>query len=274
MDMSGIQRIRLWRPEEKTSVPRAAEDAFVTEIAEPELHVFSADAARNTGIGVIITPGGGYAGLSMGPEGHACAEWLASAGITAMVLQYRLPSGDKAIPLEDMRTALSYARGNAKILGFLPEKLGVAGFSAGGHLAAMASTVYADSPVSARPDFSVLFYPVISMDKRKRGVTRLSLLGRHPSEEDLAACSCHLNVTKKTPPALLLLCDDDPLVPPGQSILYYEALKKNGVPASMHIFPEGGHGWGFRWLNMEGKEFRYPDSVRTLMLDWIIRAAG
>lgn len=271
--MSKIPCIRLWQPEEKTSVPRAAEDAFVTEIAEPELHLFPADAAKNTGIAVIITPGGGYAGLSMGPEGHACAEWLASEGITAMVLQYRLPNGNKTIPLEDMHAALRYARRNAETLGFSPTKLGVVGFSAGGHLAALASTVYEESPVSTRPDFSVLFYPVISMDKRKRGVTRLSLLGRHPAEEDLKAYSCHLNVTEKTPSALLLLCDDDPLVPPGQSILYYEALKKNGIPASMHIFPQGGHGWGFRWVNMEDETFRYPDSVRTLMLDWITRTA-
>lgn len=268
--MDDIRCIPLLRPEEETRVPRAAEDAFVTEIAEPELHVFPA-AGRATGIGVIITPGGGYAGLAMGAEGHAVAEALAAKGITAMVLQYRLPFGDKTIPQGDIRTALRYARESAGELGFAPDSLGVVGFSAGGHLAATACTTFASSPSNTRPDFSVLFYPVISMDRRKRGITRISLLGRRATAEEAAAASCHLLVTKHTPPALLIACDDDPLVPASQSVLYYEALKKNDIPASLYIFPQGGHGWGFRWANMEGQRFLYADTVRSLLHDWMLR---
>ncbi|MCC8193196.1 MAG: alpha/beta hydrolase, partial [Deltaproteobacteria bacterium] len=219
--MSGIRRIPLWRTGDVTRMEPADPDAFVTEVPEPELHLFPAATGANTGIAAVICPGGGYGGLALGAEGHLCAAFLASVGITGLVLQYRLPFGNKAIPNEDMHSALTYARTNAAALGFCPDKLGVVGFSAGGHLAAMASTVHAGAPVNTRPDFSVLFYPVISMEKRKRGMTRINLLGRHPADQDVEDYSCHLRVDATTPPALLLLCDDDPMVPPRHSVLYY-----------------------------------------------------
>ncbi|CAK7008210.1 MAG: Acetylxylan esterase [Desulfovibrio sp.] len=265
--MTNIFRVRLREPESVTEIPRLADDVFVTEIPEPELHIFPADPARNTGIGAILCPGGGYAGVAMGPEGHACAAWLASVGVTGMVLQYRLPGGNKTIPLEDARLAFAYARANGERFGIQPGKLGVIGFSAGGHLASLIAT---DTQERSRPAFSVLFYPVISMAESKRGVTRINLLGQHPEECDLREYSTHMRVTESTPPALLFLCDDDPLVPPGQSVLYYEALKGENVPASMHIFPKGGHAWGFRGMNNEGETFRYDESVRALLLDWLL----
>ena len=272
--MSGIHKIRLWRTDENTGMEQIDADAFVTDIPEPELHIFPADPAKNTGIAAVICPGGGYGGLALGAEGHLCAAHLASIGITSLVLQYRLPFGQKTIPHEDFQRAMIYAREHAAEWNFSPDKLGAIGFSAGGHLAAYASSVYANEPVSTRPDFTVLFYPVISMEKRKRGMTRVNLLGRHPTEQDLDEYACHLKVNKKTPPALLFLCDDDPLVPPRHSIVYYEALKQNGIAASMHIFPEGGHAWGFRDVNADGVPFRYGREVRFLIEGWITRVVG
>ncbi len=271
--MDGIRCIRLWRPENEASVLHAAQDAFITEVDEPELHVFPALENKNTGIAAVVCPGGGYGGLALGAEGHLCASWLASMGVTGLVLQYRLPHGDKTVPLEDIRSAMAYARQNAPSLGIAGDRLGVIGFSAGGHLAALASTAFGAVPANTRPDFTVLFYPVISMEKRKRGATRPNLLGRHPTQEDIDACSCHLRVTGHTPPALLFHCDDDPLVPPRHSLLYYQALKQHNIDASLHIFPEGGHAWGFRNVNPEGTHFLYGNSVRALLYDWLLRAA-
>lgn len=275
--MTAIHRIPLvlpgGTPEKATTMEQAAPDAIVTENDAAELHVFPADKTKNTGIAAVICPGGGYGVLALGAEGHCCAEWLSSVGITGIVLQYRLPRGNKTVPHNDMQRAMVYARTHADELGIAPDRLGVVGFSAGGHLAAYSSCVYKTKPVSARPDFTVLFYPVISMEKRKRGSTRLNLLGRHPTEQEVAAYSCHLLVGKKTPPALMFHCDDDPSVPTRHSLLYYDALKLQNIPASMHILPQGGHAWGFAGANMDGVPFRYGDSVKTLMLDWITRTA-
>ena len=272
--MADIRRIKLWKPDSGTDMPQARKGAFLEDISEPELHVFSPDKANNTGIAAVICPGGGYGGLALGPEGHSCAAYLAEIGITGMVLQYRLPKGDRAVPLTDARQAMAYARSNAKFLGFKPGKLGVIGFSAGGHLAGMTSTAWEDAPVSTRPDFSVLYYPVISLEEAPKGMTAGNLLGGGPSPSDLAAFSSNVLVTASTPPALLFHCTDDPLVTPKQSILYYEALRKHGIATSMHIFPEGGHAWGFRKANMEGKRFRYGEPMRALLRDWIFRIAG
>lgn len=267
--MNDIRCVRLWRPDEETRVPRAPEDGFTDTVAEPELHIFPAAAERNLGIGAIICPGGGYAGLSIGPEGHACAEWLSSIGVTAMTLLYRLPRGNKTVPLEDMRAAMRYARENAARLGFSAGSLGVVGFSAGGHLASLACVGMPRSPEGARPDFAVLFYPVTVMDERKHASSRRLLLGDHPTDQEIAEYSSCLHVTAQTPPTLLLLCDDDSLVPPMQSVLYYEALKKNNIPGSMHIFPVGGHGWGFRGVSTEGGIFPQAGILRSILADWL-----
>ena len=267
--METIYRVPLWRTNDAAMMKQAVADAIITESPEPELHVFPAAPEKNTGIAVIICPGGGYGILALGAEGHLCAAHLASLGITGMVLQYRLPKGNKNVPGEDMHSAMTYARTHACDWGFFANMLGVIGFSAGGHLAALASTAFTETPVNTRPDFSILFYPVISMEKRKRGMTRINLLGRHASEQDIETYSCHTRVTQRTPPTLLLLCDDDPMVPSRHSILYYEALKQHNVQASMHIFPEGGHAWGFGQKNAAGLAFRYGKEVRSLVTDWI-----
>lgn len=241
--------------------------AFVTEITEPELIVFSAEKEPTTESAVIICPGGGYAGLALTTEGYDCARWLAEQGVTGMVLKYRLPYGDQTIPLEDVQAAFRFVRNQSRALGLRPDRIGVAGFSAGGHLAAMASTRFS---AETRPDFAMLYYPVISLNDALGGMTRNNLLGGSPSAHDVRRCSCNLQVTPETPPTLIMLSDDDSLVPPLHSTLYYGALKKHGVPASLHIFPQGNHAWGFRGNNEYiPSSFNSMDEMKTLTAGWL-----
>lgn len=268
--MSDILRIRLWSPEKIEPMRPLDGRALVTDVPEPELHVFRPDEAKNTGLAAIVCPGGAYAGLSMYPEGHVCAAWLASIGITGLALQYRLPGGQGKAPLEDAGLALKFARERGAAWGIDPARVGFIGFSAGGHLAALASNPPLEG--AARPAFSVLFYPVISLEDSPEGKTTLYLLGENAPARQLFAYSGNRLVTGDTPPALLLHCDDDALVPTGQSILYYNTLKEHGVPASLHIFPEGGHGWGFTDTALDGRPFRYGEAVRLLVADWLLSA--
>lgn len=230
-----------------------------SNISVAELYVYPADAAKATGQGVIICPGGGYAVLAFDYEGYEVAQWLAAHGITAAVLKYRMPNGHPEVPLEDAEQALRLLRGEVPgAEGFTCRKVGILGFSAGGHLAAMASTMGA-----VRPDFSVLFYPVITAHPGHQGSFD-NLVGkeRRSAETDVRYSLEH-RVTEQTPPALLLLSDDDTVVPPVSSTRYYNALKEKGVKASMHIYPTGGHGWGFH------DDFRYKAQWQQAVLDWL-----
>ena len=229
-----------------------------------ELTVYTPQTA-NTGKAVIICPGGGYVKRAMDHEGHWIASWLAENGVTGVVLKYRLPFGQHDIPGADAREAVRYIRTNAETFGINPSKIGLMGSSAGGHLAATVSTTPSDS--LARPDFTILFYPVISSKPAiaHKGSFK-NLLGEQKADKDLLnRYSLEKQVTPQTPPALLLLSDDDKGVSPLNSIVYYSALKANKIPASLHIFPEGGHGWGFN------PEFTHLNTVKELMLDWISR---
>ena len=230
-----------------------------SNISVAELYVYPADAAKATGQGVIICPGGGYAVLAFDYEGYEVAQWLAAHGITAAVLKYRMPNGHPEVPLEDAEQALRLLRGEVPgAEGFTCRKVGILGFSAGGHLAAMASTMGA-----VRPDFSVLFYPVITAHPGHQGSFD-NLVGKERrSAETDARYSLEHRVTEQTPPALLLLSDDDTVVPPVSSTRYYNALKEKGVKASMHIYPTGGHGWGFH------DDFRYKAQWQQAVLDWL-----
>lgn len=205
---------------------------------------------------VIICPGGGYTHLAFDKEGTKIAQWLNTLGITAFVLKYRLPSDlimkNKNIgPLQDAQEAIRYVRQNAAKWNLDPNKIGIMGFSAGGHLASTASTHYDDKvyesayKVSARPDFSLLIYPVISMQNEitHKG-SQINLLGEKPSQELLDFYSNEKQVNAKTPPAFLIHATDDKVVIPENSMNYYLALKKNGVGAEMHIYEKGGHGFG------------------------------
>jgi len=246
----------------------------ISKVSIPEIEIFKAPNPGKKSAAVVICPGGGYSILAYNLEGTEVAKILNSWGITAVVLKYRLPDDaimkDKSIgPLQDAQRALQYVRVHADELNINPEKVGIMGFSAGGHLASTASThfekSYIQNPknISLRPDFSILGYPVISMtDSLAHMGSRENLLGKNPSEDLIKEFSNELQVTKNTPPTFLVLADDDNGVTPENSIKYYEALLKNHVPAEMHIFQNGGHGFGTHLLN--GKD-NWMDLLKVWM---------
>lgn len=232
----------------------------VADVSEATLSIFKADPSVATGQAVVICPGGGYVRLAMEHEGYQLARWFAANGITAAVLKYRMPNGHCEVPLEDAEQALRIMTGlEAGAEGFTSDCVGIAGCSAGGHLAAMTSTMGA-----VRPAFSILFYPVITGEAgRCHKGSFDSLLGTDRTEEQTAYFSLQNRVTETTPPALLLLSDNDRTVPPISSVSYYNALKAHGIAASMHIYPSGGHGWGIR----DG--FPYRAEWQRAVLDWL-----
>jgi acetyl esterase/lipase len=215
----------------------------VANVVNPTITIYP--AAKPCGMAIIACPGGGYARLAMNHEGHDMAAWMNTMGITYVVLKYRMPNGHKEVPLSDAQQAIRLVRQQAADYGINPHRVGIMGASAGGHLAASLATLY--SSEESRPDFQILLYPVISM---MQGIThagsRKNLLGEHPTPELERSYSLENRVTSQTPPAFIVLSSDDRSVPPLNSIDYYLALQKAGVPVSMHIYPIGGHGWGFR----------------------------
>ena len=221
----------------------------------PDIAVYLPSPKIATGQAVIICPGGGYRFLAYDWEGTDIAKWLNSKGIAGLVLRYTLPQpgGDLTAPLKDAQRAIRLARQHAAEWNLVPDKIGIMGFSAGGHLAATAGTHFdnASSPaadslaaLSARPDFMILLYPVISLKEPylHRG-SRQALLGDNPDPKLTAAFSNELHVTAATPPTFLVHAGDDTSVPVENSLLFYQALKNHGVPAELHIYPEGGHGF-------------------------------
>ena len=191
------------------------------------------------------------------------ANWLNKEGIAAFILKYRMPNKHKEIPLSDAQQAIRYVRAHADEFDVITSKIGVCGFSAGGHLASTVSTHFTTSGVSSRPDFSILFYPVITMTEATHGGSRTNLLGDNPSQTDIHMFSNEKQVNVNTPPAILFLSDDDKGVVPVNSVLYYEALKHNDIPATMYIFPTGGHGWGFY------ETFPYHRQMTGLLSAWL-----
>lgn len=228
----------------------------ISKVSVPQMTIFPPKKSIGRSTAIIICPGGGYSILAYNHEGTKVAKILNDWGVTAIVLKYRLPSDsimiDKSIgPLQDAQRAIQYVRENAVQLKINPESIGIMGFSAGGHLASTLSThynkAYIDNPLntSLRPDFSILLYPVISFsDELTHLGSRNNLLGKNPSPELIKEFSNELHVNEKTPPAFLALAGDDKGVSPENSIRYYEALLKAHVPAEMHIYQNGGHGFG------------------------------
>jgi acetyl esterase/lipase len=227
----------------------------IEKVVIPTITIYK--PATPNGKAVIICPGGGYSILAFDKEGTRVAEEMNKWGITAFVLKYRLPSDssniDKSLaPLQDAQQAIRYVRSNAKALGIHPNQIGIMGFSAGGHLASTAATHFqlnADNTnkdtTSVRPDFAILIYPVISFDSTitHKG-SRNNLVGANASAHRITTFSNELQVTAATPPTFLVHAGDDAAVPVENSIRFYQACIKNKVPAEMHLYPKGGHGFG------------------------------
>lgn len=225
------------------------------------MYIYHADKAKATGQSVVICPGGGYAKLSMDQEGYMMAQWLAKSGITGIVLEYRLPNGHKEVPLEDAVEAIRIVRKKAKRWNLDPAKVGIMGFSAGGHLAASVSNI---PPVEDRPNFSILFYPVVIANHYTSHVGSFrNLLGKGFAQADADEFSMEKLASENTPPTILLLSDDDTTVPAAGAAMYYAALRYHGVRAAMYVFPEGKHGWG----NYD--KFSYQKEWQHLLLRWL-----
>lgn len=244
------------KPAENTEKSQTGADGIlrISNVSVPTLTIYKPE--KPNGTAVIICPGGGYRILAASHEGSDVAKVFNEWGITAFVLKYRLPDDkimlDKSIaPLQDAERAIQLVRQNAKAWEVNPKKIGIMGFSAGGHLAASLSTRYNEhlisnpKKISLRPDFSVLIYPVISFtDSLGHTGSRENLIGKKPSEWKIKKYSNELNVNKKTPPAFLVHAKDDKGVSFDNSVAYQQALEKNNVPVKIKLFEKGGHGFG------------------------------
>ncbi len=199
---------------------------------------------RPTGRAILICPGGGYEHLSIDNEGHDWAPFFNSMGITVVVLKYRMPHGKTAVPISDAEEAIRLIRRNATEWKVDPQDVGIMGFSAGGHLA---STIATHAKADALPNFQILFYPVISMDPMLGHMgSHDQLLGEKAKKRDETLYSNDIQVSRLTPRAIILLSDDDSAVPPLNGINYYTALHLLDIPASLYVYPTGGHGWGMK----------------------------
>jgi len=254
------QTITLWPEGVPNARPNAGAEQHdgerISNVSQPTLTVFPASFDRPAKTAVIICPGGGYRFLSYTREGEQYAQWLSHLGITAFVLKNRLTDFGHPAPLQDVLRAIRTVRAHAAQYGVAPDRIGVMGSSAGGHLAASAATLY-DHPagrtgnaldaISARPDFVMLMYPVITMSNpAMHEDSRNALLGNPPAPALAQLMSVEKQVTDKTPPTLLIHSQDDGLVPVENSILYYQALTRAHVPAEMYLFEHGGHGMAMR----------------------------
>ncbi|MCX6552838.1 MAG: alpha/beta hydrolase [Acidobacteria bacterium] len=230
------------------------EDGRVYNVQVPTLTVFAPPADRANGTAVINCPGGGYARLAIANEGEGVARRLTAVGVTVFVLKYRLVEYGHPAPLQDVLRAIRYVRAHATDLGINPNRIGVFGSSAGGHLAASAATLY-DAPegrtgaaldaISGRPDFVALLYPVITMKPPyAHEGSRRNLIGEQPAPGLLDGLSLETRVTKDTPPVFLVHTDEDTSVPLENSLLFFQALRRAGVPAELHLYEKGRHGFG------------------------------
>ena len=218
-----------------------------------------------SGRAVVGCPGGGYSHLSMQNEGHDWAAWFNQQGIAYFVLTYRMPGGDRTIPMSDARRAIRTVRDSAQVWGINPYDVGIMGFSAGGHLA---STISTHTELAERPDFSILFYPVISMDERvtHKGSCAGFLGPDGQKDEKLVREFSNQNAVRRhlTPPAIILMANDDRVVPPvTNGIAYYSAMRNCGNECALFVYPSGGHGFGFR------SNFKYHDQMLNDLSTWL-----
>ena len=259
-------------------------DRHVRNVHKPTLTIYKPTGGTNAETAIVICPGGGYHILALDKEGHDVARWAASKGMVGVVLKYRLPRPDGHVyphdaPLSDAQQAIRWVRANAGPLGIKPNRIGILGFSAGGHLASTAATHFdngdangsdAVAKASSRPDFAVLVYAVTTFDpKVGHAGSAKSLLGKNVTEELVHRYSNDKHVTKDTPPTFLVHTSDD-MVKVENAIAFYSALRRSGVQAEMHIFGKGEHGYGIRteWKGEKNPPFsEWPN----LLERWIKR---
>lgn len=262
-----IIKYRLWSDgapnDNGIEAPEVDNRLHVLNVTDPELTVYV--PKHPCGVAVLACPGGSYLQVWIGTEGHNMAYWYNSIGVTYAVLKYRLPNGHHDVPLSDVHRAITVMRGDSAALRF--GRLGIQGCSAGGHLAATAATHYASQ--ESRPDFQILFYPVITFaDAYTHADTRANLIGRNPSREMIMLYSNERQVTADTPPAFIAASSDDATVSVRNSIEYYNALREHGVPATLLVYPSGGHGW------FGNPQFRYQPSWQAALSAWLSEYAG
>ncbi len=266
--MPNSKGLRLKTEEEK--------EGRITQIQEAELFVFLPAKEERKQMAVIIIPGGGYKHLTYDLGGYSYAKWLNTLGISAFVLNYRLPTSPdlkqrEIGPLQDIQAAIKLIRKNAAQYGISPSQIGVLGTSAGGHLAAMVSNIPVDyteltgdwQNFSTIPDFAVLVSPVIDLGEFAHKGSRISLLGENASAEKIKEFSMQNRVTEKTPPTILFHAQNDPAVPVINSILYYESMIKNKVKGALFIFPEGEHNIGI------SNKTELTDNWKKICADWL-----
>lgn len=250
------------------------------KVSKPTMTIFLPSKENASGTGVVIFPGGGYSGESYDAEGVKIAETFTKHGVAAFVVKYRLPSDsimvDKTIgPLQDAQRAIKTVRERATEWGLKSDKIGIMGFSAGGHLAATAGTKFNEpfientNKTSLRPDFMILIYPVISMNETlgHKG-SRANLLGTNPTTEKIEQFSNELHVTKQIPPTYLTHAGDDKVVDVDNSLAFYEALRHQSVPAEMHLYPKGDHGFV---LKIPTEEWMQPLFVWMKKNEWVAK---
>ena len=242
-----------------TLIIRAEEKGI--SLDETETWFYQAKGENAHGKTVLILPGGGYTHHAMDHEGHEWAAFFNERGVNVAVLKYKLPEGNLEIPLNDVRKTIQTLQKHSKEWNIDPGNIGIMGFSAGGHLAAAYAT---HSEGADKPAFQILFYPVISLKPElSHQETKDLFLGSDQSQERILYYSGEEQVSSTTPPAILFHSYDDDLVVPDNSINYFQALRKAGVPASLHIYPEGGHGWGIR------ENFPYHDVMLEELSVWL-----
>lgn len=256
---------------EPERIPLRKETAPAEKGDETKAFITVHKAEKGNGAAIVICPGGGYGGLVTGPEGHGIAKWLNQHGITGIVLEYRLPGGRSTVPLSDARRAIRMARTSAKEWNLHPDRIGIMGFSAGGHLASTAATHFDDGDaaatealerVSCRPDFAILVYPVVTMGEKTHQGSKNNLLGKDPTPEQVELFSNEKQVTKKTPPMFLAHALDDKPVPPENSKLLYEALQAQKITSKYLELPSGGHG-------LDGYKGPMWDAWQKQSLEWL-----
>lgn len=226
-----------------------------------KVKVFLPNEKEATGRAIVICPGGGYQHLAMNHEGYDWAPFFNNQGIAVVVLKYRMPHGNCDVPISDAEEAIKMVRRNANAWNIKTEEVGIMGSSAGGHLA---STIATHSKGDAKPDFQILFYPVITMmpDITHKG-SHDNFLGKDAKKKDEKLYSNDAQVSRTTPKAFIALADDDHTVLPINGVNYYMELFRHDVPASLHVFPSGGHGFGVR------ERFKYHNELELMLKAWL-----